>query len=468
MDIASNGAVEPGLSGELSRWAADITLDRIPADVVADAKLRLLDTIGVTVAACTTEAGRIVRDSALAMGTGGDSRILGFGDRAAPGAAAIANGVMAHIHDYDDTHSGARIHISNPMVTTVLSLGDARGISGAEALLALIVGAELTARVGIVEPAKFHSEGFHTTGVIAAVGAAFAAAKILNLSARATQNAVGIVASQASGISECFSDGTWTKRLHPAWAAHCGITAATLAQFGYTGPAKALDGTRGLFNSHLGKADHPFHKATDRLGEEWHCVRSSFKPYPCGHVIHGFIDAILMLREARGLRPEQVAKITCLTAAWMMPLVGEPRELKLRPNDEAFAKISLYFSVAAALMNGGLDLHAFDEDKFHDPTILALADKVFCVPDPDAAPDAYKGWVVVETTDGRRLEQTVPHSLGSDRNPMSAAGLRRKFSDNFIYGGLAAAADRAYERIDSLDRVSSIRDLVDFCCRAKP
>src|SRR5918994_5886055 len=155
MNIApktTDGTVEAGLSGELSRWAVGVTLDHIPTTVIRDAKLRLLDTVGVAVAGSAVEAGCIVRDSALAMGAGGESRILGFGDRAAPGAAAIANGVMAHIHDYDDTHSGARIHVSNPMVTTVLSLGDARFISGAEALLALIVGAELTCRLGIVEP----------------------------------------------------------------------------------------------------------------------------------------------------------------------------------------------------------------------------------------------------------------------------------------------------------------------------
>jgi 2-methylcitrate dehydratase PrpD len=462
---AAQAVVEPSLSGELSQWAATVTLDQIPADVIRDAKLRMLDTVGVAVAGSATEAGQIVRDGALAMGGGGESRILGYGDHTSPGAAAIANGVLAHIHDYDDTHSGARIHISNPIVSTVLSLGDVRALSGSDALLALIVGAELTSRLGVVEPAAFHSRGFHTTGVIAAIGAAFASAKILRLSPRATQNAIGIAASQAAGISECFSDGTWTKRFHPGWAAHCGITAATFAQFGYTGPAKALDGARGLFSTHLGAASLPFQKATEGLGRGWLCARSSFKPYPCGHVIHGFIDAILMLQKTHNLRPEHVAKITCPTAKWMMPLVGEPRDAKLRPDDEAFAKISLYFSVAAALMNGGLDLHAFDEDKFRDPRTLALADKVFCTLDPDAPPDAYKGWVIIETTDGRRLEQIVPHSLGSDRNFMSVDDLRAKFCDNLAYGALATVADRLYDQIDRLDHGATLRDVIALACR---
>jgi 2-methylcitrate dehydratase PrpD len=457
--------MKPTLSGELAQWASKLTIDQVPDTVIRDAKLRILDILGVTIAACPTEAARIARDSAVAIGSGG-SRVMGFGDRVAPGAAAIANGVMAHIHDYDDTHSDARIHISNPIVTTVLSFGYARNISGADALLALVAGAELTARIGMIAPAEFHVQGFHTTGVIAAVGAAYAAAKIMGLPWSQTRNAIGIVCSQASGISECFSDGTWTKRFHPAWAAHCGITAATLASFGFTGPAKALDGARGLFNTHIGRADHRFDIATEQLGSVWHSPRSSFKPYACGHVIHGFIDAILQLQKAHGLTASQVKRITCPTAKWMMPLVAEPRDLKLRPDDEAFAKISLYFSVAAALVNRGLDLEAFEHDRLHDAETLALADKIDCTLDPDAAPNAYKGWVIVETTDGRTLEQIVPHSLGSDANPMSAADLTRKFRDNVTFGGMQDIADRALAAIDDLHRAATIRELVDLCCRA--
>jgi 2-methylcitrate dehydratase PrpD len=457
--------MKPALSGELAQWASGLTIDQIPDAVIDDAKLRILDILGVTIAACPTEAARIARDSAVAIGSG-NSRVLGFGDRVAPAAAAIANGVMAHIHDYDDTHSDARIHISNPIVTTVLSLGYARNISGADALLALVVGAELTARIGMIAPAEFHVQGFHTTGVIAAVGSAYGAAKIMSLSWQETQNAIGIVCSQASGISECFSDGTWTKRLHPGWAAHCGISAATLASFGFTGPAKGLEGARGLFNTHIGRADHRYEVATEQLGQTWHSPRSSFKPYACGHVIHGFIDAVLNLQKVHGVTADQVKRITCPTAKWMMPLVAEPRDLKLRPDDEAFAKISLYFSVAAALVNRGLDLETFEHDRLDHPGTLELADKIYCTVDADAAPNAYKGWVIVETNDGRTLEQIVPHSLGSDANPMSAADLARKFHNNLAFGGMPDITGRAMTMIEELHGSATIRDLVDLCCRA--
>ncbi len=462
--VAGPGA--DSLSGALSRWTHDLALDQVPPAVISDAKLRVLDTIGVMVAASVTDAGRIVREAALRIGPGNTARILGFGDSAAPAGAAIANGTLAHIHDYDDTHGAARVHISAPIVTAALSLGEAIGADGRAILTAIVAGSELTARLGAMAPGAFHDRGYHATGVIGAIGAAVTAAKLLALPVAKTQNAIGIAASQAAGIAECFSDGTWTKRLHPGWAAHCGIAAAQLADCGFTGPAKSLDGTRGLYNAHLGKADHPYGRVTTGLGETWLCAQSSFKPYPCGHLIHGFVEAMFTLREETGLNARDVAAITCPVSKWVMVMIGEPRADKVAPTTEAQAKISLYYCVAAALALNKLDLHAFAPAMIGDARIAALAQKISCTIDPEAPDDQSKGWVIARTTDGRKVECIVTNGVGSDANPMSADQVRQKFRENMAFASLAESAQRAMDSIERFETFQTIDTLTRLCCRA--
>lgn len=454
------------VSGALARWIGALTFETMPRSIVADAKLRILDTLGVTVAASVTDAGRILRDAALNLGPGAASRILGYGDRAAPSYAAMANGAMAHVQDFDDTHSLARAHVSAPVVSCALALGEARKADGRAVLAAVVAGSETTCRLGAMAPGAFHRHGFHATGVLGAIGAACTAGKIGTLSLSALQDAIGIAASQAAGLMECFADGTWTKRLHPGWAAHCGIAAAELAARGFSGPARAIDGERGLFNAHLGAADHPFQRIAEGLGVEWLCTRSAFKPYPCGHLLHGFIEAVFNLREEAGIRADDVAKIICPIAPWVAPMIAEPRTAKLHPADEAAAKISLYYCVAAALVRDKLDLSAFAADALGDPRIAALAEKVICTVDPDAPEDQSKGWVIVETSGGERVESVATNCVGSDANPMTADDVRRKFRDNMAFAGLKGNAERVIELVERFETLANVEEPIGLCCRA--
>jgi 2-methylcitrate dehydratase PrpD len=312
-------------------------------------------------------------------------------------------------------------------------------------------------------PGAFHDHGYHATGVIGAIGAAVTAAKIVALSPEKFRNAIGIATSQAAGLAECFSDGSWTKRLHPGWAAHCGIAAAELADCGFTGPVKSLDGDRGLFNAHLGRGDHPYAAVTEGLGDTWLCTGSSFKPYPCGHLIHGYIEATYLLREETGLRADDVRAITCPVAPWVMPMICEPRADKVAPSTEAQAKISLYYCVAASLVLNRLDLGAFSFEAINDPRIVALAQKISCVPDPDAPEDQSKGWVIAETVHGRRVESVVKDGLGSLANPMSEDEVRQKFRDNMKFAGLAANAEAAIDAVNRLDTSGDIKTVIALC-----
>jgi len=451
-------------SDAIAQWAAGLTFDALPDAVVADEKLRVLDILGVALAASTLPATAPVRSAALRLGAGEESRMWGYGDRSSAASAAIVNGALAHALDYDDTHNKSVVHISGPVVTTGLTLGEALHADGKSTLTAIVAGAELGCRIGQVAPGGFHKRGFHATGVMGAFAAAVTAGKLLGLDAMQIRNAIGIAGSQASGLMECFRDGSATKQLHPGWAAHAGITAAYLAEAGFTGPATVFEGRDGLFNSHVGEGDHPFEQMTDGLGEDWTCLHTSFKPYPCGHVVHGFLDAILALYREDGLRADQVEKITCPTAEWMIPVMCEPRAVKLKPETDYHAKFSFYFTLAATLLDGRLGVEVFTEKNITDRTILSLAEKIHCVPDPDAPGTGhFKGWVQVDTVDGRRLERVVDDNWGSAANPMTPDQVRTKFRENAVLAMKEKRVEEIVEAAGNFETAGDVAALVGLC-----
>ena len=445
-------------------WLAGLVLDDIPGAVLADAKLRILDTLGVSLAASASSAGNIARLAALRLGRGEESTILGFGDKVPATSAALVNGTLSHALDFDDTHNESVIHVSAPIVTTATAAGELTRADGRAVLTAAVGGAEIACRIGCVRPGAFHKRGFHATGVVGTFGAALTAGKLLALGAEQLTHALGIAGSQAAGVLEFFSDGTWAKRLHPGWAAHSGITAAYLAAEGFSGPATVLEGRFGLFATHLGPDSYAMDRVTSGLGRDWECVKTSFKPYPCGHVVHPFVDAILALHRDDGLRWQDVEFITCPTAAWMIPIMCEPRDVKLKPETDYHAKFSFPFALAAALYFGRLGVEAFTDAEIHNPELLGLAQRVHNEVDPTAPdPSRFKGWVIVTTKSGRKLEKVIDDNWGSERNPLSPDDVRDKFRDN---AGIVLPRERVEKIIDlveRLDQLDGLAPLMQLC-----
>jgi hypothetical protein len=160
----------------------------------------------------------------------------------------------------------------------------------------------------------------------------------------------------AGGLLEFLADGSWTKRLHPGWAAMCGLTAASFAGVGWSGPPAVYEGRFGLYNTHLGGRETNPAAVGDGLGQTWELMRTAVKPYPICHFIHAFADAVLDLRAEHGLRPEDIAAIRCAIHPVPGKVVCQPAEAKWAPRDEYDAKFSLPFVVSAALSRGRFTL----------------------------------------------------------------------------------------------------------------
>lgn len=451
------------LSSAIARWVASVNFEDLPEDVIAATKLRVMDVIGLALAGAETDFGHSVRDAALALSPPGPCTILGFGDRVGVATAAFANGAFSQALEYDDTHNESIVHMSSPAVAAALALSEYTEVSGRDLLTAIAIGNEISCRVGSVSSGELHKRGFHPTGLFATFGVAYLAGKLLGLDPAALARAAGIAGSFASGLLECWVDGTQTKFLHPGWSAQSGITAALLARSGVTGPAQVFEGRWGLFASHVQDpaAHRDFARITDRLGQHWESRNASFKPFPAAHVIHPYISAALRLRAKYAIDPRAIVRVECPVTSFIVGIVCEPTAEKFAPASDSHGRVSLQYSVAEALYRGALGKSAYSAESRANPEILALARRVECRVDPTyPGPGRFKGAVKITLRDGRVVEEIEEYNRGSTENPMTYEELRAKFEEN-ASGFLAPAArDRLLDQLKRLETIPRANSLI--------
>jgi 2-methylcitrate dehydratase PrpD len=451
------------LSETLARWVCTTRFEDLPPDVVAATRHRVLDVMGLALAGAGTEFGRSVRQAALDMASPGPCHVLATGDAVALTAAAFANGAFPQALEFDDTHVESIVHMSSPAVSAALALSEIVPVSGRDLITAVAIANEISSRVGSVSSGELHRRGFHPTGLFAPFGAAYLTAKLLGLDVPAMVHAAGICGSLAAGLLECWVDGTQAKFLHSGFAAQSGITAALLARGGNTGPAQVFEGRFGLFAAHVQDlaAHRDFRRIDSSLGTYWESRNSSFKPFPAAHVIHPYISALLRLRERHGIRSEDVERIECPVAPFIVGIVCEPVEEKWAPASDSHGRVSLQYTLAEALCCGSLGKDAYRFESLQNPEILDLARRVsYCAEPAFPGPGRFKGIVRVKLRDGRCFEEVEEYNRGSAENPMSEAELLAKFDENAAAFLLTRERQALAERILKLEQLPDASVLV--------
>ena len=436
------------ISHRLAEFAAALRYDAIPPMVRSRAKRLVLDALGCGLAAkrfgFAQASLRAIRELA---GTG-PRAVLGHADRLPLRDAALANGILMHGLDYDDTHSEGVLHLTVAVLPAVLALGAELERSGRDLLTAYVAGLEAGARVASVAKGGFHHAGFHPTGVVGAFAAAIAAGKLLGLDVPRLAHAQGAALSLASGSLEFLQDGSWTKRLHAGWASVGGITAAALARGGFVAPQAAYEGRFGLFSLYLQDPPKDVERATTGLGAAWETLNVAVKPFPACHFVHAFADAAIALRR-KGVDPAKVESLTALVPQEEIEVICEPAANKRRPANDYDAKFSLPYVVAASLRAGKFGLAELEDGALADPATLELAARVGYRADPNSGfPRHYSGELIARLVDGREVRHREAVNRGAAERPLSNAEVEAKFMEN-------AASERIREAVLKMDSLSA-------------
>ena len=260
-----------------------------------------------------------------------------------------------------------------------------------------------------------------------------------------------------------LADGSWTKRLHPGWAAHAGVAAVALARAGFTGPETVFEGAHGFYAAFAGGHDPArLEGLLATLGHSWELSALTFKPYPCGSIAHPYMDCALRLRERHRLRADQIVEVRCRTAAGPLPRLWEPLATKQAPRNGYAAKFSLPYLLASILVRGRASLADFTDEAAADETVRRVAARVFYDVDPTIDyPRHFIGHVAIRLADGARLEETQDHPRGGPDSPMGRDELVTKFRDNAVLAIPETRAARVVELVDDLPTAPRLDALMD-------
>ncbi len=429
----------------LARFVVDLTLDAIPAPVIASGVDLILDTLGNALAAAHDDFGVAVLAVARKLGGPAESSLIGAPGKVGAANAVLANATLAHGLDFDDTREDAIVHTSCVAVTTALAVGEATGATGRAVIEAAIAAVEVMCRVGLAVPGALHARHFHPTAITASFAAAAAAGRLYGLSEDELVCAFGICGSQASGIIEYLADGSWTKRLHPGWNAHAGVIATHLARAGFTGPETVFEGTHGLYQAFAGGFDAAkLDTLLDSLGRTWEIGELTLKPYPCGSIAQPYMDCAARLRAQHGVRADLITAIRCRTSAGPVPRLWEPLAAKHAPPNGYAAKFSLPYLIASILVRGKAGLAEFTDGAAHDADVLRITKLVTYEIDPTIDyPRQFVGDVEIALADGRTLRERQDRPRGGPDAPLTRAELEAKFRGN----AALALSDANVERL---------------------
>ena len=406
----------PPITAALARFAATHPSRGWSDAVEREAHRTFYNWLGCAIGAARHEAAEAALAAVRMLEPAAQASVLGRPDRIDMASAALVNGIASHTFDFDDTHLKTIIHPAGPVASAVLALAETRHASGRDVLDALVLGIDVACRIGNAIYPDHYDRGWHITGSTGMLGAAAGCARLLGLDAAQTSMALGIAASQPTGLREQF--GTMTKALHPGAAARAGLMSALLARHGYTASPRALEAPRGFVQVVSDK--RAWHEATDELGMRFEISFNTYKPFACGVVIHPVIDACAQLRE-RGIAADRVAKIELRVHPLVLELTG-----KKEPRDGLAAKFSVYHGAAAGLLFGRAGEAEFADAVVTRDDVVALRRKVEATVDPsidEAAAD-----LVALLTNGERVHVRVEHALGSLQRPLTDAQLDAKFA----------------------------------------
>jgi 2-methylcitrate dehydratase PrpD len=446
------------ITHRLARHAIELPFESLPGDVVEKTKQLFLDLLGVAIrASVDAESTPPIRQALATFMSPGPSSLIGEPGGASPMDAAFYNATLAHSLDFDDTHREGSVHPGAAVIPTVLALGEARGVSGAQAIAATVVGYDVTCRLAVaIDPKSHYDRGFHPTATCGVFGAAAAAARLAGLTTDQLENAFGVNGSQAAGSLQFFDNGAWNKRIHPGLAARNALLAVSLAEAGFVGASRPIEGEHGLLEGYSDAATTA--PLTKGLGRRFDVMATAIKPYPACRYSHAPLDAIIEIARQHDLHPDEVESVHVGLSDAGVALVGRPIERKREPRNIVDAQFSMPFLAAVALTRRRLTWS--DYDALDDAGIRQLARRVVVSADAEANRVFPKRWlasVAIEAR-GRTLTDRRWRTRGEPESPLTWADVEAKFNQ-LTEPVLGPSRGHVIDLVRRLERVDDLRTL---------
>ncbi len=420
MNITPSTADTGPAAERFAAYAAQLRYETLPAEVVRNAKMCLVDAIGCAIFGAGLPWSRAVIELVRASNASGGCSVPGFASRLDPRQAALALGAFAHGFELDSLRKpGAGAHPGATVALPAFAVAQSRSRSGRDLVVAIVAGCEASFRIGAATLHTPELDGFHAPGIVGPFGAAVAAGRLMRLAPDRLADALGIAGSCTGGLLAFAKSrqGGMVKRLHLGRAAESGVLAATLAAHGFEGPHGVLEGPFGVLDSFCSRSDPALLMAG--LGVEFETLRLCIKRYACHVTAQAPIELVRTLMERHRFTARDISEISIVASAKVASHHNERR-----PADIMQAQYSLPFSVAVAAWRNPDDPAAFAEDCVDDRDVLDLAARIAIVPG-----DA-KGWgtaVSIALRDGRNISGSTETFRGCPETPFSLDDIADKF-----------------------------------------
>jgi len=443
----------------LAKFAAELTYDQIPADIIERTKFCIIDTI----AACTFGSElpwskMIIKHATTTSGPGNSSIFGPEGYKVQPAMAALSNGALSHSFELDNLRMpSVGIHPGAILVPSSLAMGQELGASGKDVITAFTAGLEVLSRIGNSAKHSCEELGFHAPGINGGFGSSMAAGSLMGLSPEQMTNALGIAGSLSSGVLEFAMSGTggMVKRLHLGRAAESGILAATLARDGFTGPQTILEGKFGFLNVYARNAK--IEQLTKDLGKHWDARLIVFKRFSCHITSHTPVQGILDMKAEHGFSGDDVAGIV---------IEGNEKIVShhniSEPTDVMLGQYSTAFCTALALFKDPLDPRNFSEESINDPKIREVCRNTTLkeLPKEKRYEYAYGSVLHVTLKDGRTITHGAPGFKGLPISPFTSDDLREKYM-KLAYRLGEKEAGRLFDRLCDIEKIDNVGQ-IDF------
>ena len=450
-------------SRRLAQMCHALTFNDLSEAVIDRTKYLFLDFLGVASRGALSDSSLPVHNLFKKIGLKEDGAVvIGTDLKLDPTYAALANGAAAHSIELDDVVNAASLHPGVSVMPAALAAAHMSNCTGKELIAAIVAGYEVTVKLGIaLDPSAHYARGFHPTGTCGTMGAAITAAKIFKLDLKKIMNALGIAGSQAAASMEFLSDGSFTKRFHPGWAAHSGLMAALLSREGFTGPGTILEGKSGFLHAYSAKSDPE--KIFENWGNPYEVLKTSIKPHACCRYKQGPIDSILRIMRENSLHAEDIETVSLGILKTGQALVAVPEEKKYNPESIVDAQFSMPFGAAVAMLYGRATLDEYTLEKIGSPQVKKMMNRVVCIDDPSLEKEFPAKWpasAFIKTKEGKEFNVRIEYPKGDPENALTWEELIDKFQTLSEPLFQSDRLDQIVARVRSLEEIDDVNTLM--------